>query len=903
MENWFYRKEPQLTTRMHFTSSLVYHSMMKQLSTRLVFIVAFLAFVLAKADAQPLSKSTIEDMINVAEEQLEANRPYNALEWFKKAYDEEPTAQLAYRMAELNYQLRDYDKAVNYFERAMRKAADGDMVEGLFYLGRSQKMRGNYAEALDALREFKRMAPGHELTDRADLEIEGAQMAIEMNEPPRIKVDNAGRSVNTSNQEYSPVLASDGNLYYAGYGVNGYVMEEGEKAANIRLYSSKAGEDGTYGKGIALPKALNRDGYQTVNVAVSSDGNSMLFVRSLMEGASEVESKIYFASKGSGDRWGSVEEVARVNGKYIAKHPAFGELFGNEVMYFSANMSGGEGGYDLYYATKRGEGQYDAPVNLGPAINTPFDDITPYYTEGTLYFSTDGRPTLGGFDVFRSEWSGESWSEPVNMGKGFNSSYDDRYFQLDKTGKMGVLTSNRPPTRSVKSKTCCDDVFVLNVEPIISNLLVTTLDNDGQLLPEVTIDLAELSDGDTTVISRKLNPQGNRFDFELVDDKNYVLIARRDGYEPSYIDLNTLGFTKPENLERTLVLTASKTDTGNENSGDETIELTLNQPIRLANIYYDFDDDKILPSAEPDLQYITDLLIGYPEMVIELGSHTDAQGKDSYNEILSQRRAQSAVDWIVGRGITRERLVAKGYGESNILNQCVNGVKCDDDDHRFNRRTEFKILEGPQTIQVKKMTKTRQVPDRGSMPMSAPQGYMSMDTLKPATAGMSRAAIKKQGVGVAAMEDQSVDSSPVVSASPSSAEVVLPKRYNDEITDDLSSLYYEKDLTGVPILTWDERRIDFGTVKKGEKREHTYHFTNTSNIPASIAIVSACSCTTLDWTKTEIGPGDSGMVHAIFDSSEKDAGELIVIDVILDQEAASGNGIIERVQYNFELEK
>ena len=490
---------------------------------RFAFALLGVMLVLAKADAQPLNTSTIEDMIATADEQLQLNRPYNALEWYKKAYDEEKSPELAYRIAELNFELRDYSKAVSYFQRAMRKAADGEMVEGLYYMGIAHKMEGNYGEAMESLREFKRMGPGHELTARADLEIEGAQMALKMTEPPRIKVDNAGRMVNTSNQEYSPALASDGTLYYAGFGKSGYVKEEGDDARSIQLYTSAASEDGAYGKGRALPKAINRGGYQTSNVAIGPGGTTMLFVRSVLSGATEESSDIYYASQQSGDRWGGAEPVDRVNGDYIAKHPAFGELFGKEVMYFSSNMEGGQGGYDLYYATKLGEGQYDRPVNLGEAVNTPYDDVTPFYQNGMLYFSSNGYPTLGGFDVFSTEWSGDSWSQPENMGKGFNSSYDDRYFQLDESGKNGVLTSNRPPTRSVKSKTCCDDIFLLNVEPIIVSLLATTLDAEGQLLPGVTIDLAEVVDGDTTIISRKLNPKGNRFDFEVVDNKSYVL--------------------------------------------------------------------------------------------------------------------------------------------------------------------------------------------------------------------------------------------------------------------------------------------------------------------------------------------------------------------------------------------
>ena len=650
--------------------------------------------------AQPLSKSRPGDVLRVAEEELAADRPYSALKLFVEAYGENKDRQLAYRIGVLNYELRDYQRAKTYLERSLRRAPEGDNPDALFYLGRSLKMLGLYGEAVEYLRDFRRAAPESPLAELAEIEIAGAEMAMALTDPPRIKVTNAGRAVNTSNQEYSPVIAPDGALYYAGFGKSGLVSESGEAHRDIKLYSASAEEeDGDYRKGTPLPKAINRAGVQTVNVAIDARNERMLLVRSEIDGRRVETSELFLAERGDGG-WGPAEPVRGVNGDYLVKHPAFGELFGEAVVYFASDMPGGRGGFDLYYARADGAGGYGAPVNLGEAINTPYDDVTPYYRDGVLYFSTEGRPGLGGFDVFRAEWRGDAWSAPENMGKGFNSSYDDRYFKLDPNGKRGVLTSNRPPTRSVKSKTCCDDVFLLDVEPIVIDLLALTLDDEGGLLPGVTVDLIELADGDSTYQARKLNPKGNRFDFSLVDDVTYLLVANREGYEPAVTELNTLGITEPTTMRRTLVLTP--VPSAEPAPGDDVIELTLNQPIRLANIYYDYDDDAILPAAEPDLDYIRAIMDDYPEMVVELGSHTDARGRDAYNLDLSQRRAQSAVDYLVENGIAAERLRARGYGETEILNECANGVKCSDEAHRFNRRTEFKIVEGPTSIEVKR---------------------------------------------------------------------------------------------------------------------------------------------------------------------------------------------------------
>lgn len=852
---------------------------------RTLSLLAILAG-LGSAAAQPLSQSRTVDMLATADRQLDLGRPYNALEWYKKAYDEERSDTLALAIADLNFELRDYRGAASYYQRALRKAADGAYPEALYRLGLSHKAQGNYGEAIEALRELQQTAPNSPLVERADLEIAGAEMALTLTEPPRIKVTNAGRTVNTTNQEYSPALSGQGDLYYAGYGKNGLLTLEGG-TPQLQVYRAAAKGEGEFERGRPLPNDINRPGAHTSNVTVSLAGTEMLLVRSQLDGRTELDADIYYASgDGDGAGWGEARPVESVNGNYLAKHPAFGRLYGERVMFFASDMPGGQGGMDLYYAPALGDGGFGAPVNLGDAVNTPYDDVTPHYREGVLYWSTDGRPSLGGFDIYRAEWTGDGWTAPEHMGKGFNSSLDDRYFALDVSGKRGVLASNRPPTRSVKSQTCCDDVFLLDVEPVMTQLLASVLDEEGQMLTGVTIDLATVTDGDTTLVARKINERGNRFDFELVDGETYVVTGRKPGYDDDVAELNTVGVTEPGELAETLMLTAVEPE---EDPAEETVELTLNQPIRLANIYYDFDDDKILPASEPDLDYLLGLMQEYPEMVVELGSHTDARGKDSYNEALSQRRAESAAAYIVERGVDAERIRARGYGENQILNQCTNGVRCTDDEHRFNRRTEFTILEGPQTIEVRKLTRTRELPDRGSLPGGSVRPSQVPADTTPTTSPVAPATGLPSGGG---------DGVHVPPSDSARAAMAAGSR-NGLVLDDMSSLYYEADVAGVPRLAFGERRIDFGKVARGDERTYRYAFRNVGDAPATIGIASACECTTLDWTRGPVAPGEEGFVEAVFDSSEKEAGELISIDIILEEEAPSGNGIIERVMYEY----
>jgi peptidoglycan-associated lipoprotein len=325
--------------------------------------------------------------------------------------------------------------------------------------------------------------------------------------------------------------------------------------------------------------------------------------------------------------------------------------------------------------------------------------MTPYFRDNTLYFSSDGWPSIGGLDIFSAEWDGTNWSEPKNMGAGYNSGYDDWYFSASQDGTRGFLVSNRPAdgARSVKSKTCCDEIYTFEIRDIVIDLLATVFDNETKeplLAAQVT--KFEVVNNRPGKSETKSNEVSNDFNFLLDSDKSYKVTVEREGYFPKDFTFNTVGMYEAQTFKAPVYLDKAP------DAEPDTRTITINEPIRLNNIYYDFDDDKILLDAEQDLEVILDLMDDYPEMVIEMSSHTDAQGNDNYNQRLSQRRAQSAVDWLIENGIDPQRLRAVGYGETQILNRCKNGVKCTDDEHRFNRRTEFKIIEGPTSIEIKK---------------------------------------------------------------------------------------------------------------------------------------------------------------------------------------------------------
>ncbi len=672
--------------------------MVKCLFMKKLFLASIACWFVLNLSAQPVKEVPPYMNIEVADEHLAIKDYYRALEYYEIAYKQERNDVLAYKIGMLHFKLRDYARAERWLARVVENDKTGMYPDAVLTYAKTLKMSGKYEEAIEAFNVYANMVQDESLLLEADVEVAGIQMASKAEAPIELVITNLGRKVNSSYTEYGPMMHPTGTLYLAAIDKSELVVLDGKTDDYFaQIYTTKQDKDGDWESPKALSKQINREGYHTGNARFSPDGNRMYFTRALTDGDDLSESKIYEATGGDGS-WGAPNELKNVNGDYIATHPAVGALLGNEVLFFSSNMDGGQGGYDIFYCVRRGAGDYSLPVNLGIGVNTPGDEWTPYFRDNILYFSSTGHPGFGGFDIFSTEWDGTKWSEVENLGLGYNSNVDDLYFTANAEGTRGFIVSNRisDETRSVKSKTCCDDVFTFEIREIVVDLATYVYALDKSPLDNAKVTLFEVTGSRTGNSNTKDSGAGNTTRFLLDFDRTYKVTVERDGYFPANFDFNTVGLVGDNTIEREVFLERDP-------SQDKEMEtISTNEPIRLNNIYYDLDDDKILPDAEKDLQWLLDLMDQYSDMVIELSSHTDAQGSDKYNERLSQRRAQSAIDWLISRGVDPDRLVAVGYGESQILNHCVNGVSCTDTEHRLNRRTEFKIISGPREIQVKK---------------------------------------------------------------------------------------------------------------------------------------------------------------------------------------------------------
>lgn len=673
---------------------------------KILFLIPVLFLAAYCAQAQPINVSTPEAMKRSAEEAEADNNPYAALELYEKVFAQTKDKELLVKIAKLNYDLRDYEDAEKKYARLVTRDRKKEYVNLKYWYAMCLKYNEKYDDAIEQFKAFQEEGSDEALKASVKNEIEGCQMAKKMKQPDNLLVNNAGKKVNFPQTDASPSV-SDGELYFTSMREKDVVVLDGKEGEfHQKIYvASKSGAE--FAEPAALGVQINREGYHQGNVAITPDGKTMFFTRVQLNNNVVSESKIFYSKMGT-DGWGAANEVTGVNGEYIAKHPAVGELFGEQVLFFVANIPGGKGGDDIYYATRKSEGVYGAPVNLGDVINTPGNEATPYYRDGKLFFSSDGQITMGGMDVFESQWNGTVWSAPKALNKGINSSVDDMYYSQSADGMMGYVVSNRPGPNNLKSKTCCDDIYAWEIERVKVNLTATTFrfkkkgEKENPALTGCQVQVFDVTDKNPSNTDTKSNAAANDFTFDLLPEKSYMVIAFHEGFHPDTVKFNTVGVKKTIAIDKKLTLRPLPPPKPVEPKLD-TVVVKINEPIRLNSILYDFDDDKILPEAEKDLTTLYDLMVKYPDMKIELSSHTDAQGNDNYNQRLSQRRATSAKNWLLAKGIASDRINAVGYGETQILNQCTNGVQCTDEEHRYNRRTEFKITAGPTTITMERI--------------------------------------------------------------------------------------------------------------------------------------------------------------------------------------------------------
>ena len=361
-------------------------------------------------------------------------------------------------------------------------------------------------------------------------------------------------------------------------------------------------------------------------------------------------------TKMAGGKWQEAVELPFCNSDYSVAHPAV--TVTGDTLIFASDMPGGFGGTDLYMSVRKG-GNWGSPVNLGEKINTSGKDAFPFVTEdGFLIFASDSREGLGGLDLFYTRLP---IGEVIHLEGPVNSPYDDFAADFPPHAEYAYISSNRPGMGN-------DDIYRLTFRKYIEYLMEIRVYDAKSHRPipgaEVKFsDLPQQVTGSNGMVGRTVER-----------DKRYDLTVKAFGYEDETKSV-TVGNLKEGSVLRDTVW----------------MKMMVKKAIELKNIYYDFDKWNILPESEAELNRLVAFMAENPEVTVEWSSHTDSRGSDAYNLVLSQKRAQSAVDYILSKGIDSDRIIAKGYGEEKLLNNCRNGVACTPEEHRMNRRTEFMI--------------------------------------------------------------------------------------------------------------------------------------------------------------------------------------------------------------------
>jgi outer membrane protein OmpA-like peptidoglycan-associated protein len=414
----------------------------------------------------------------------------------------------------------------------------------------------------------------------------------------------------------------------------------------------------------------------------TKDGKTMYFTRNNFNNGKKGKDanritllKVYKATL-IDNQWKNAEELPFNSDSYSVAHPTLSP--DEKTMYFASDMPGTHGQSDLWKVKINEDGSFGTPENLGVSINTEGKESFPIFTnENELYFATDGHPGLGGLDIFMSRMNADgSFKEPINIGAPANSPQDDFAYLIDTKTRKGFLTSNRDGGKGY------DDIYKfletrkLVCEQVLSGI-VTDLDT-GEILPNTKV---TLFDDKFNIIKEVISDDKGFYTFEVECGKSYFIRAEKDTYETKEQKITIPTLTGKTDLPIQLEKKVKPVVVGDD----------LAKAFGIKIIYFDLDKWNIRPDAALELEKILDVMKQYPNMKIDVRSHTDSRQTHKYNEKLSDRRAKSTMSWLVKNGIDANRLTGKGYGETQLVNKCADGVKCSEDEHQANRRSEFII--------------------------------------------------------------------------------------------------------------------------------------------------------------------------------------------------------------------
>lgn len=579
------------------------------------------------------------------------------------------------RLADANRLTSNFQEAAKWYAKAIDNGTTNNMV--WFNYGQALRSLGQYTEAAAQFRKYAQLNPSD---PRGELYARYSEEVQQWPQPEYNYTLYNAEAINTPYSEFSPVYLNDGVVF-----TSDRMNKSGEKrfgwtgAYYLDLWYTKLNKVNPDIP--AVPEAPSlystelSQPYHDGPATFSRDGKAMYYT--LVERkAGDLDSSRYYTNKLKifsstfiNDKWSEPIAFFLNNDAWSVGHPALSD--DGSTLYFVSDMPGGNGGTDIYSVSRNGD-SWENPINLGPAVNTFGNEMFPFsYQDSVLYFSSDGHAGLGSLDIFKTSKKGHSWSKPENLKDPLNSPADDFGYVMNADGNEAMLSSNRPGGKGE------DDIYMVSIaERLPDSVMIAGIVKDvktGNPLSNSHVFALDLSTNEVMVL--KTDNTGN-YKLRVPAGSKLVFKGMKSGFAPDCQPVTLEADRKEDRYNvADLLLSAYAVD----------------QIFRLENIYYDFNKWDIRPDAATELEKVVTFLNENPGITVELGSHTDARGSDKYNRKLSDRRAASAVDYIVSRGINAKRIAAKGYGEMKLVNHCKNGVECTDEEHQQNRRTEIKI--------------------------------------------------------------------------------------------------------------------------------------------------------------------------------------------------------------------
>ncbi len=605
------------------------------------------------------------------------------------------------RLGNSYYFIGELKDALKYYQELF-SINENQEADYLYKYAQCLKSEGNYAKADEILEKFSQKASSDK---RAVLFLKNRNYLEDIkSNSGRFDIADAG--INSKDSDYGSTIL-DNKLVFTSARDTGSIIKKNFKWTNkaiSTLYAVDLNPDGSIGKPMLFHKQNLQVNFNQSTPVFTKDGKTMYFTRnnSVDGKRKQNENKVTFLKLYKAvlinNEWKEVQELPFNSDEYSVAHPALS--VDEKTLYFASDMPGTLGLSDIYKVSILSNGGFGAPENLGPEINTEGRETFPFISdENELYFASDGRPGLGGLDIFVSKITKEgTFDEVQNVGEPINSKQDDFAFIINSKNRNGFFSSNRVNGHGL------DDVyrFTENRRLICEQQISGTITDQETNETLSNVALILFDESGKTAVEAKSDANGNYAFSNVKCGKKYYIKTAKEDYlfkEVSIILKKATGSASlPIALEKkpkpiTAIPVVIKT-----NNSIKPVKVTiavgtdLGKLLKIPMNFFDLGKATIKKSSEPQLQKMVDMLNQYSTIKVDIRSHTDSRSSSESNQILSDKRAQSTKDWLVSKGINADRLTAKGFGETQLVNKCADGVKCTEQQHQQNRRSEFIIV-------------------------------------------------------------------------------------------------------------------------------------------------------------------------------------------------------------------